>query len=162
MLKIFQELELADGEITAENIKNIYLGKASLNYSLLQLFDKAVEKYTIEIKKGSLKNYHATRSYVQAYCRGKYRGGDVLLRHLTYAFIDELKTYILTHPIKSNDPCTNNGCMKHLERLKKIVTWGYQMRFMDRDVFASFKIKMKRRETERLNWKQLQQIQGRV
>ena len=34
-LKIFQELELADGAITAENIKNIYLGKASLNYSLV-------------------------------------------------------------------------------------------------------------------------------
>ena len=138
------------------------MGKTSQHYTILQLIDNAIAKYKAELAPGSLKNYGATRDYVEVFCKAKYKSGDVLLKFLTYAFIDELKTYILTHPLKPNDPCTNNGCMKHMERVKKIITWAHEMNFIDKNVFANFKVKKKRYESRRLHWVQLNALERKV
>ncbi len=162
LFNIYLDLKLNDEDVTAEGVKNIYLGKGNRNYTVLQLIDKAIEKYKAELAPGSLKNYGATRDYVGAFCKSKYKAGDVLLKFLTYSFIDELKTYILTHPLKPNDPCTNNGCMKHMERLKKMINWAHEMSLIDRNVFAPFKVKKKRYESKRLHWEQLKTLEKKA
>jgi integrase/recombinase XerD len=162
LFSIYLDLKLKGNHVSLDDIKNIYLGKTSQHYTILQLIDNAIAKYKAELAPGSLKNYGATRDYVEAFCKAKYKSGDVLLKFLTYAFIDELKTYILTHPLKPNDPCTNNGCMKHMERVKKIITWAHEMNFIDKNVFASFKVKKKRYESRRLHWVHLNALERKV
>ena len=137
------------------------MNKDLRQFTFLQLVDKAIEKYQYELAKGSLKNYYATRSYVEKFCKSKYKSGDISLKYINYSFIDELKTYILSNPLKVNDRCNNNGCMKHMERIKKIITWAYAMRFIDRNVFASFKIRKTRYESKWLNLEQLTRIQNK-
>lgn len=159
LFEIYMELKLSGGECTARKVKDIYLGRESQQLTFLQLIDKAIGKYKNELAKGSLKNYYATRTYVSAFCKLKYKSGDIFLRYLNYNFIDELKTYMLENPLKPNDPCTNNGCMKHMERVKKIINWAYEMRFIDRNVFASFKIRKKPSDPIRLTWEQLKKIE---
>lgn len=162
LFEIYLDLKLNNREMSADRIKSIYLNRQSDEFTILRLIDIAIEKYRVELASGSLKNYSATKAYVKEFCKGKYELGDVRLKFLTYSFIDELKTYILSHPLKPNDPCTNNGCMKHLERLKKIVTWASEMRFIDRDVFASFKIKKNPFESRRLHWQQLKILENKI
>ncbi len=161
LFDIYFDLTRNSAEISAERIKNIYLGKDEPGYTILWLIDIAIKKYQKELAPGSLKNYGATRDYVEGFCRMKYKSGDVSLKFLTYAFIEEFKTYILSNPIKPNDPCTNNGCMKHLERIKKIITWASEMRFIDRDIFSSFKIKKNPFESPRLHWRELQLLENK-
>lgn len=162
LFEIYFDLKLNKGELSAEHIKNTYLGKGANDFTILQLITAAIKKYEKELAKGSIKNYGATKAYVEAFCKMKYRSGDVRLKFLTYAFIDDLKTYILNNPLKPNDPCTNNGCMKHLERIKKILAWAYEMRFIDRDVFATFKIKKNRFESRGLHWAQLKILEDKT
>lgn len=162
MFEIYFDLKLNKTELSAEIIKNIYLGKGTNDFTFLQLIDVAIKKYEKELAPGSLKNYGATKAYVKGFCQQKYKSGDVRLKFLTYAFIDELKTYILANPLKQNDPCTNNGCMKHLERIKKILTWAYEMRFIDRNAFASFKIKKHPYESQKLHWEQLRTLENKT
>jgi integrase len=160
--EIYLDLKLTREELSVEKIKNIYLGKGPQDYTLLGLIDEATDLYEKELSPGSLKNYRATRAYVEAFCRQKYKLGDIKLKHLTYSFISQLKSFILRYPLKANDPCTNNGCMKHLERLKKIITWAHEMRYIDRDVFASFKIKKNPyEEGRRLTWEQFKELESR-
>jgi integrase/recombinase XerD len=52
--------------------------------------------------------------------------------------------------------------MKHLERLKKMVTWAYEMGFIERNVFAPFKIRKKRYEFKILHLGQLQILESKV
>jgi hypothetical protein len=119
--------------------------------------------YEKELSPGILKNYRATRAYVEAFCKMKYKSGDIKLKPLTYSFISQLKSFILRYPLKTHDPCTNNGCMKHLERLKKIITWAHQMRYIDRDIFASCKIKKNPyEEARRLTWEQFKELKRRT
>ncbi|MDQ0107438.1 integrase [Chitinophaga terrae (ex Kim and Jung 2007)] len=159
---IFQDLELKEGILTAENIKNHYLGKGAeeQRVTMLELTKLAYAKYEKELKPGSLKNYGATNGYIERFCAWKYPANDIPLRHLDYNFIDELYTYILNNPIRANDPCNKNGAMKHMERLKKMVKWAGLKGWCKKDVFAEFKIKIKRKETEYLNWEQLQKVEN--
>jgi hypothetical protein len=161
LLTIYLDLKLNSEEVSAEKIKNVYLGKEEINMSLLQLMDQAIQQYQKELSPGTLKNYGATRQYVGAFCQMKYKSGDIRLKFLNYAFIDGLKIHILNNPIKPNDPCTNNGCMKHLERIKKMIKWAYEMRLIDRNVFSSFKIRKKRYESKILTWEQLNIIENK-
>ncbi len=162
LLSIYLDLKLQDVAVTVERIKNIYLGKDSSGMTLLQLTDKAIEKYRSELSPGTMKNYGATRFYIEAFCKQQFRSGDIPLKLLTHSFLDKLKTYIINTPIKSNDPCTNNGCMKHVERIKKILKWAYEMEYVDRNVFASFKIKKKRYESKILTWSQIRALEAKT
>ncbi|CAL1517821.1 hypothetical protein [Chitinophaga sp. MM2321] len=56
---IFQDLELKEGVLTAENIKNCYLGIGPdiQKVTMLQLCKITYDKFKTEIKKGSIKNY---------------------------------------------------------------------------------------------------------
>jgi integrase/recombinase XerD len=162
LFEIYLDLKLTREELSVEKIKNIYLGKGARDYTLLKVIDEATDLYEKELSPGSLKNYRATRAYLEAFCKTKYKSGDIKLKHLTYSFISQLKSFILRYPLKTHDPCTNNGCMKHLERLKKIITWAHQMRYIDRDVFASYKIKKNPyEEGRRLTWEQFNELERR-
>ncbi len=158
LLTIYLNLKLQEVEITVEKVRDIYLGKESENFTLLELIDKAIIKYEKELSPGSMKNYGATRAYVEAFCKQQFKSGDIPLKLLTSPFIDKLKTFILTYPLKSNDRCTNNGCMKHLERVKKIIKWAYEMEYMERNVFGSFKLCKKRFESKVLTWEQIRAL----
>jgi integrase len=52
--------------------------------------------------------------------------------------------------------------MKHMERIKKIMTWAYEMRFIDRNVFSDFRIRKNRFESQKLHWQQLRMLEQKV
>jgi len=78
------------------------------------------------LHQGSPKNYLTTHGYPGRFLQKRYPSNDILLRDLTYEFITRFENYICTTPIKPNAPCTSNGTMKHLARLRKMVTWTLQ------------------------------------
>src|SRR5579863_1667367 len=77
LLSIFLDLKMGKVEPSAEKIKNIYLGKENFDLTILQLIDQAIKKYKKELAPGTLKNYGATRIYVEAFCKSKFKSGDI-------------------------------------------------------------------------------------
>jgi Phage integrase SAM-like domain len=138
--------------VTAEAVKNSYLGIKieTNNYSLLWLANEHNKIMANVLKPGSLKNYFTTLTYIKNYLRRTYPAIDIFLRQRKYEFITGLEHYIRTTPIKANDPCTNNGTMKHLERLRKMVTWAVKNEWMEKDPFANFKLSIKKTERQYL------------
>lgn len=63
--------------------------------------------------------------------------------------------------MKSGDACTNNGTMKHLERLKKMVTWAANNEWIEKSPFTAYKLKFKRHEMEFLDKDELARIEIR-
>jgi site-specific recombinase XerD len=68
------------------------------------------------------------------------------LNELRYAFITSFEHYVRTVPIKACDPCTNNGTMKHLERLRKMISWAVKNEWIESDPFEHYKLHFKHRE----------------
>jgi site-specific recombinase XerD len=103
------------------------------------------------LKPGTMKNYHATESYLKRFLVARYKKEDMPLKDLNYEFISGFEYFVRNNSLKENDPCTTNGTMKHLERLKKMVTWAVKNEWIAKDPFSNFRLKFKHTEREFLS-----------
>jgi site-specific recombinase XerD len=154
----YRDLKIDEAVLTAEAVKNSYLGIRA-GEEPQQTLCWLVREHNIMmakvLKHGSLKNYYTTERYIQKFLGSKYPSGDIFLSQLRYEFITGFEHYVRTHALKVNDPCTNNGTMKHLERLRKMVTWAVKNEWVDIDPFANFKLHFKRTERDFLTEQEL-------
>jgi integrase len=160
----YQELNLADEYLTAEMVKNSYLGKTVAGeekMTLNKLVAKHNEMQGKTLEWGTMKNYKSTAIYLRNYILSKYDAEDIYLKDLTHQFITGFEFYIRNNPLKAEDPCTNNGTMKHLERLKKMVNWAHANEWIDKNPFAAFRLRFKRHEMEYLDKEELARIEVR-
>ena len=71
-----------------------------------------------------------------------------------------MATFIQDNPIKKKRPCTTNGLMKHMERLKKISTWSVTMKYISEDPFKPYKLKFDPKEREFLDFEELTTLEN--
>jgi len=156
----YRDLKIEEAVLTPEAVKNAYLGvtAAENQQTLLWLIKEHNTMMAKVLKHGSLKNYYTTERYVQKYLQSKYPSGDIYLNELRYVFITGFEHYVRSNALKENDPCTNNGTMKHLERLRKMVTWAVKNEWLEDDPFTNFKLQFKRTEREFLTEQELNQL----
>jgi integrase/recombinase XerD len=114
------------------------------------------------LKPGTMKNYFTTEGYLKKFLSAKFASGDILLSELKYSFITHFEHYVRTTPLKTNDPCTNNGTMKHIERLKKVVYWAVKNEWIDKNPFAAFSLKFKHTAIEFLELHELQSLENQT
>ncbi len=154
----YRDLKIDEAVLTAEAVKNSYLGIRAgeePERTLCWLVKEHNVMMSKVLKHGSLKNYFTTERYIQNFLRSKFPSGDVYLRQLRYEFITSFEHYIRTNALKEGDPCTNNGTMKHLERLRKMINWAVKNEWLDSDPFNNFKLHFKRTEREFLTEQEL-------
>ncbi len=60
-----------------------------------------------------------------------------------------------------HDQCTNNGAMKHMERLKKIMKWAKDNEWVDKNPFELYKLKFKHKEQDFLSLEELKSIENK-
>jgi integrase len=160
----YQQLNLADEYLTAEMVKNSYLGKTAageekMTLNRLVALHNEMQGKTLE--RGKIKNYKSTAIYLRNYMLSKYDARDIYLKDLSHQFITGFEFFIRNNPLKSGDPCTNNGTMKHLERLKKMVNWAHANEWIDKNPFAAFRLRIKRHEMEFLDKDELARVEAR-
>jgi len=161
----YQQLALKGGEVTAEAVKNSYLGisenRPTGKMTLCKLVDMHNDMMESVLKRGTMKNYYSTAIYIRRFLAKKSPAGDINLEDLNYSFITGLEFYIRNNPLKAEDPCTNNGTMKHLERIKKMVTWATTNEWIEKNPFTAYKLKLKRHEMEFLQEDELASVETR-
>lgn len=153
MVTHYREIEITDQELTADTVKNAYLGieKRGEDYGLVWLMEEHNTMMGKVLKHGSLKNYYTTARYIKFFLKTKYNTDDIYLKDLRYEFITAFEYFIRNNSLKKNDQCTNNGTMKHLKRLKKVISWALKNEWIDKNPFIGFQLKFKRKERDFLN-----------
>lgn len=126
LVRHFRELQLEDEPVTAALVKNAFIGitKGKVTHTLLWLVSQHSIMMQKVLKKGTMKNYYSTEKYIKSFPTKHRKTADIGLARLNYEFISDFEFFVRSNAIKKNDPCTNNGTMKHIERLKKMVTWA--------------------------------------
>jgi hypothetical protein len=112
----YQEFNLIGKYFTAEMLKNAYFGKTAEGEEKMTLNRLVVmhnEMLGKTLERGTMKNYKSTAIYIRSYLNLKYDAGDIYLKDLTHEFITGFEYYVRNNPLKTGDPCTNNGTMKH-------------------------------------------------
>ncbi len=159
---IFDKLVYEEKYITAEILKNLYLGNPEERKTLLYLVQYHNESQTSILRPGTLKNYYTTQKYLVKYLNNVKKMDDIYLDNINYQFITEFESFLRTHkPVDHQRPLTNNGIMKHMERFRKVTTMGVKLEWLKKDPFEKYKLSFIKVDKEFLTDQELQVIKER-
>ncbi len=145
----YQDLISSKQEVTPEAIKNLFLGMDNSGKTLKELIEYHNVRMDENLKWGTLKNYHTTARYIDLFLRKKMKLDDIHLSELNYKFISDFEYYLKKHrPTDHQRPMGNNAVMKHMERLRKMVTMSVRMEWLDKDPFSAYKLHFTKVERE--------------
>ena len=113
------------------------------------------------LKPGTLKNYFSTEKYLKQFLEERLKTDDIYLVQLNYRFITDFENYIRNYrPRKARRTCSNNGTIKHLERLMKITNLALKMEWLEKRPFRNFKLRYIRNERDYLTERELGLIEA--
>lgn len=161
--KIFQsyvDLKSSGAIITAKTVKEKYLAEDKKFPTLQELIVYHNEKSRHILHYDTLRHYKTSQKYIMEYVNEQYKQNDYYLRDLNYGFMvgfeNFLRSYISNHP---QPTIGNNTTMKHIQRLRKMVTMAFHMEWIERDPFVRFKTKLIKKERDFLTKAELESIE---
>jgi site-specific recombinase XerD len=144
--------------ICSQSIKARFLGEDNEEYSLLTLIDYHNTQMSESLTYGTLKNYFTTQKYIKLFLLNK-KAQDIYLSQLTFRFLVDFEKFLRCYtPEDHQKKMENNTVMKHIQRLRKMVTLAYKMEWIDKDPFIKFKPTYIKNEREFLRKDELQDI----
>lgn len=160
---IYKELQLKGKLINITSVKNLFLGEKEEVYTLSRLVTYHNETSTTDLKWSTLKHYYVTQRYLVKFLEEHYKVTDIYLRELNYKFVKDFEVYLRNHKPKDHQkPLANNGVMKHIIRLKKMVNLAMNLQQIDTDPFAAYKLKIQKVNREQLSEKELADMEEKV
>ena len=138
----YRELKKEGRYVTAQSVKARYLGTDNNQATLLELDTFHTSKMEGILKNGTLKNYKTTTKYLNAFLTNKIKASDIYLDHIGYSFIVDFEQFLRN---KKNNlgkrPLTNNGLMKHIERLNKLMNLAVKLEWINKNPFLNYDAK---------------------
>ncbi len=155
--KIQEQLSENNILITAEKIKNIYLGKNSNQKMLLAIFqehnDQVNELVGKDFSAGTAERYKTAKKHVTDYIVKEYQVKDIPVREVDLKFITGFEYYL-----KTTRNCAHNSAIKYITNFKKIIRIAYANDWISKDPFIHWKAKLKIVDREFLTSTEIQTI----
>ena len=109
-----------DGYVTAELVKNAFLGKIARERTLIEFFKQHNEQYLQKVKMNTTdktySRYELTKKRLMEFMKFKYSVSDMLIKDINVVFIEDFLLYI---KLNSSSKC--NGI--HINNLFKFFVW---------------------------------------
>ncbi len=163
LLLCYKELSSDFELITSNSVKAKFVGEDEKQKTLMDLVVYHNENMVGTLKQGTLKNYYTTENYLRRFLIKKKKTTDIYLKHLKYGFIIDFEQYLRKGPsLQNNNPLNNNGIMKHLERLRKLMNFAMDLEWLDKNPFARYKLKFKKHNKQFLSKEELEVLKEAV
>jgi site-specific recombinase XerD len=137
-----QELERIQS-VSAEKVKNIFLGINTKQQTLLELFVKhnADVKSLVGISKSKAthQKYEVTLKHVTSFLRKKYSLSDIPFAEINHMFISDFETFLMV-----DCKCQANTTAKFMQFFKRIILIAKNNGWMLHDPFSNYKIRLKK------------------
>jgi len=160
---IYQSYEdlLNEGNlITASAIKSKFLGEDKRNNTLSELFEYHNSISVTSLSPHTIRHYKVTQRYLLKFLVDKYKTDDIYLTKLDYAFIKNFEFFLKSYEPKDHQKkMGHNTAMKHLQRLRKMLTMAYHHEWIDKDPFIRFKSSYVKNRREFLAQYELEQLE---
>ncbi|GGE27550.1 phage integrase SAM-like domain and Arm DNA-binding domain-containing protein [Psychroflexus planctonicus] len=131
--QILLEFERTNRFFSLENFKNEFTNEEAIEETMLGLFDYHDAKMEDVLAYGTLKNYKTTKKYFKDFLRLKKRS-NIYVKELDYKMCIEFESYLRKQP-----GLNNNGLMKHMERLKKLMNFAHTLELIPSLPHESFR-----------------------
>lgn len=131
-----------DELVTAETIRNKFLGKTERPHSLIQIFENHNEKMETLIckkySKGTFTCFQTSLKHTRNFLKWKYNLNDINIKAIDHAFITEYDFYS-----RSKCKCANNSTVKNIRNFGKIIRICMANKWIVSDPFMNYKDTMK-------------------
>ncbi len=156
----YKELQKEGRLVTALSVKARYLGTDNNQATLLELDTYHTSKMEGVLEKGTLKNYKTTTKYLTAFLTKKMKTSDVYLDQIGYSFIIDFEQFLRKKENHlSIQSLTNNGIMKHIERLNKLMNLAVKLKWIKENPFVNYDVKFNKYDSPFLSAIELQQLE---
>ena len=138
--KHYQEILDRDNYVTAEKVKNAFLGLEYRCQTLLKVYAQYNEDYEKLYKAGmcswgSLRKYRCVYRHLQEFLQSRYHVNDISLKELTPAFITDFEAFLRT----DKHLCENSQSVYMLP-LRTMVFRAIDNGWLMRDPFHDYKV----------------------
>jgi integrase len=116
----YQEVMQTDGFVTADKVKNAYLGLGVKQDTFLTLFAKHNQEFSRKVgynrTKATYKKYCILYKHIESYIKQEYNRNDIFLKELNLTFINGFEHYLRTER-----KCSTNTIWCYMIGVKHIV-----------------------------------------
>lgn len=141
--KTYHELKRREIQVTAEKVKNEFLGVNLQCLSLLSLFQKhnddVLSLIGISKSKATYQKYEVTRKHLEAFIRTKYHLSDISIKEINHMFLTDFEVFL-----KTACKCGENTTAKFMQFFKRIIIIAKNNGWITSDPFANYKIRLKK------------------
>lgn len=163
IVESYQTLILQKKNLTADLIKDKFLGKDEQEFTIQKLINYHNQQEKSNLEWGTMKNYYTTQKYLLQFLKQKKRTDDIFLSELNYKFITDFESYLRRVIDKNGAPAmANNGIMKHLERLCKMINLAVKLEWLDKNPFHAYQLKFEKVEREYLTAWELANLEAKT
>ncbi len=125
--------------ISAEIIKQSYLGIESKQKSLLEIFDLHNQRFLEKVQAGkksqnTLKRHVITRHKLVSFLKHQYKVTDILVNNVKLSFAIDFEHYLSTV-----QRIGSNTSMKYVQNIKQILQMAIDLGFLQTNPLAAFK-----------------------
>jgi len=159
--KIYEQLKSKDIPFTSQSVKSIFLGESQRHYSFQDLIEYYNEKMQHKLHQNTKSQYKTSQRYMFSFIKEEFNKEDIALSELNYGFIISFENFLRSFTPKSGQSkIGNNTAMKHIKRLRRMVTLAYRMEWLARDPFVNYKMKIEKKQREFLTKEELKNIEN--
>ncbi|HET8839721.1 MAG TPA: site-specific integrase [Flavobacteriaceae bacterium] len=150
----YDQLNQEGQMITVHNLKARFLGTDQKHKSLLELVEYHNTTMVSVLAPGTLKNYRGTRKYLEQFLKANKKTTDIYLKQVDYKFTIDFEAFL-----RKKDKLHNNGVMKHMERLKKMMNLAMDLEWIEKNPSQRFKLHFNSVDVVHLNKEELLKIE---
>ena len=156
----YRDLKSESRVLSPQLIKARYLGEDKKIHSIKDIFKYHNDKMGVKLAPKTLCHYKTSQKYILSYISIEYKKEDIYLQDLNYEFVIGFESFLRSYqPRHYQGRIGNNAVMKHIQRLRRMITLAYHMEWLERDPFVKFKPKLEKKEREFLTKKELERIE---
>jgi len=156
--KKYLQLEALGKPITAEILKNLYLGVDENRKSLQEAMDIYYDRFAEKVASGqkskhSLKCVHTTREKLKLFTKNQYKVTDMQLKEIKPAFAGDFEHWLVTH-----EKGCNNTAMKYIRILKRVLKFSVDQGWLESNPLGRFKCTYEEPSRERLTMEEIMSL----
>jgi site-specific recombinase XerD len=157
ILELHRKMSQADETLTAETIKNRFVGKEEKSRTLLAVFEDHNQKMRSlvgqEFEKSTLQRYETCLMHTKDFIRLQYNISDIPVTKINFAFLNDFEYYL-----RSVRKCGNNSAIKYIKNLGKIVRICLGNGWLAIDPYVNYKPKQRSIHREVLTVEELDRL----
>jgi site-specific recombinase XerD len=145
--------------VTAERIKNVFLGAEVKQHTLLELFDRHNKERKLQIGVSicaiNYKYYVRTRNRLSDFIRSQYNISDIPLKEVNHKFIGDFKMYLIM-----NYTPKHNTLIKYLKCLRHVIGTAIDDELMTKNPFSKHSIQFQYTDRGYLTQDEIDKLAG--